>query len=170
MASSNELPHNVYLTFVLRLNDTVEKWNKIIVHCQWMWIIKKICSWLIERITFYEVIIAFFYRLRLILSFSLVLIFFFIFILLSRVPHFLISVSYKNFYCKYIKNKNPLTLILLNIVPVNRNTARVSNSIIFFGDLCIQNINSAKYVKNGKNGRAASKNDRILPVLFLYPR
>lgn len=61
-----------------------------------------------------------------------------------------------------------LTLMLLNIVPVSRNKARVSTSMMSFGDFFIQNINSAKKVRNGKNGRAASSGDRILPVLYLY--
>lgn len=63
---------------------------------------------------------------------------------------------------------NLLTLTLLNSVPVTKNTARVSMSIILFGDLAIQNMNSAKKVTNGKNGRAASIGVRILPVLYLY--
>lgn len=58
--------------------------------------------------------------------------------------------------------------MLLNIVPVSRNKARVSTFMMSFGDFFIQNINSAKKVRNGKNGRAASSGDRILPVLYLY--
>lgn len=58
--------------------------------------------------------------------------------------------------------------MLLNIVPVSRNKARVSTSMISFDDFFIQNVNRAKKVRNGKNGRAASSGDRILPVLYLY--
>lgn len=69
-----------------------------------------------------------------------------------------------------IKNadKTTLTLTLLNIVPVSKNTARVSKSMTLFGDLYTQYKNSARNVINGKNGRVASMGLRILPVLFLY--
>lgn len=60
------------------------------------------------------------------------------------------------------------TLILLNMVPVTRNMARVSSSMTLLGDLYAQNKNSARYVTNGNIGRAASNGVRILPVLCLY--
>lgn len=61
-----------------------------------------------------------------------------------------------------------LTLTLLKIVPVSKNNARVSTSMMLFGDFFTQNINNAKNVTNGKNGLDASSGDRILPVLYLY--
>lgn len=58
--------------------------------------------------------------------------------------------------------------MLLNIVPLNRNMARVSASMTLFGDLKAQNRNNMRNVTNGNIGRAASVNVRILPVLYLY--
>lgn len=64
--------------------------------------------------------------------------------------------------------KNILTLTLLNIVPVSKNTALVSTSIILFGDLHVQYTNNAKKVKNGKNGLEASTGVLNFPVFFVY--
>lgn len=61
-----------------------------------------------------------------------------------------------------------LTLRLLNIVPDKRNMARVSMSMILFGDLKAQSMSRTRKVTNGIIGRAASIGDRILPVLYLY--
>ena len=60
-----------------------------------------------------------------------------------------------------------LTLILLKIVPLNKNKIRGSLSQIEFGEIIGQRISKNMNVTNGYIGRIASLRDLIFPVLYL---
>lgn len=61
-----------------------------------------------------------------------------------------------------------LTAILENNVPKSMKMMRGDRSIMLLREQKPQNVVIAKSHRKGKSGRAASKNGRILPVLFLY--